>query len=143
MERSVIRGRLIPDYAALHPGYGQAPQSAIDAAEWHQRIVHNRGAVGSIGRDRAQQGIEKLGDGARLGVAHNEHHAGRVVAVGPAFQPDSRVHEMLDSVDHERLIRMLGELHHALDPQQVRPVQRTHEVHEHLEGAGRNGLRIS
>ena len=117
------------------------PRSAIDTAERHKGIVRNRGAVGSIGRDRAQQGIEKLGDGARLGIAHNEHHAGRVVAVGPAFQPDGRMHEVLDGMDHERLIRTLGKLHDALDPQQIRPVQRTHELHEHIEGAGRNGLR--
>src|SRR5258708_13606688 len=83
---SVIRDRLTPDYAALHPGYGPEPRSAINTAERYKGIVRNRGAVGAIGRDRAQQGIEKLGYGARLGVAHTEHHAGRVVPVGPTFQ---------------------------------------------------------
>src|SRR6266566_3962267 len=90
-------------------------RSAIDTAERHEGVVRNRGAVGSIGRDGAEQGIEKLGYGPWLDVAYDEHHAGAAVAVGPAFQPDGRVHEVLDGVDHERLIRMLGKLHDALD----------------------------
>jgi hypothetical protein len=95
---------------------------------------------GRSGATRPKKSVEKLGYGARLDVPHNEHHAGDALLVGPALQPGGRMHEVLDGVDHNRLIRMLRKLHDALHAQQVRPVQRTHEIHEHFEGAGRNGL---
>src|SRR5262245_28420105 len=83
--------------------------SAIHTAEWNKGIVHDGGAVRSIGRDGAQQSVEKLGYDARLDVAHNEHHAAAAVAAGPMFKPGGRVHEMLDGVNHHGVIRMLGQ----------------------------------
>jgi hypothetical protein len=104
-------------------------------------VVGNCGAVGLARRGGTKKGVEKLRDDARLDVAHDEDHAGAAIVVGPAFQPGSRVHEVLDRVNQDRRIGVVGKLHHTLDSQQARPVQRTHQFHEHLEGADRNGLR--
>ena len=46
--------------------------------------------------------------------------------------------DVLHAVDDQRPFRRLGELHDALQAQQVRAVQRAHQVDEHVERRGRD-----
>ena len=59
-------------------------------------------------------------------------------ASGQPLERRRRMEDVLHAVDHDRLVRRLGELHDALHAQQVRPVHRAHQVEEHLEGRDRN-----
>ena len=61
-----------------------------------QRIVHDGGAVWTIGRDCTAEGVEQVADRARLDIADDEHHAGGVLAVRPACKPRHRMHQVLD-----------------------------------------------
>ena len=83
-----------------------------------------RGRAGRPGG--AEKGVEQRPDGLRLEVAGDEHDAGARVAIGPGRQPHRRMEDVLHAVNHQRRVRRLGELHDALEPQQVRAVQRAH-----------------
>ena len=52
---------------------------------------------------------------------------------GQALELRRRMKHVLHAVDHHRPLGRLGDLHDALEPQQVRPVHRAQQIEEHLE----------
>ena len=75
-------------------------------------------------------------DGALGQVAGDEHQPGAVVVVRPALEPRGRVEDVLHAVHHHRRVRHFGELHDALDAQQLGAMGRAQQFEEHLQRAG-------
>ena len=104
---------------------------AVDAAERHQRIVGQRRAVGPVGGGGAEKGLEQLAHGALGQVAGDEHQPAAVVVVRPAFQPRGRVEDVLHAVHHHRRVGHFGELHDALEAQELVAMSRAQQLEEH------------
>src|SRR5215510_8559335 len=111
----------------------------VATAEGNKRVVDNGLDVGTIGRDRAEEGGEQLANRARLHIAGNEDEPGSRIGVGPGRQGRRWVEDVLDAVNDDRLVRRLGELHHAFQAQELRPVQGAQQVEEHVEHRCRHG----
>ncbi len=59
-----------------------------------------------------------------------------MVLIRPAFQGRGRVEDVLDAMDHDRTVRILGYLNDALDPEQFRPVGGAQQVEKHFQRGG-------
>ena len=102
---------------------GKRTRSAVDAAERHQRIINDCGAIWPVWRRRAHESVKQRADDVWFDIADDEDHAGAAIVIRPAFEAGDRMHEMLHGMNHCWPIGLFGEFHHPLKPQQVRSMK--------------------
>lgn len=117
---SRLTNRVGANHRARVAGWQGPARSPIDAAERRERIVEERGAVGLVGCGAVEEGVEQAPYLLRIEIAGDDDDAAALVGVGPGVEVARRVHDVLDAVDHQRFVRRLGELHDALDAQELR-----------------------
>ena len=93
--------------------------STINTAEGHQRVVEQRRAVGGIGGAALKECVEQPRHRLGREVAGDHDDPGALVSIGPALEPDRRMHHVLDPMDHQGTVRFLGDLHNALEAQDI------------------------
>jgi hypothetical protein len=68
--------------------------SAIAAPEWDQRIVAPRRAIRPVGCTAVEDSVEQRDDLAGTPIAGDQHVAGALVVIRPAFEPHRRVQDI-------------------------------------------------
>ena len=105
-----------------------------------QRVVGESGRVRPVDDGAAEQGGPEPLDEAAVEVLDDEHEPAAPVVIGPARQDRRNVHDVLDAVDHDRAVRVLGQGDKAFHAQQLRTVGGAQEVEEEVEGAAADGF---
>ena len=104
------------------PGAGIAPETLNHGricSAGHRALreapSRGRGRVCNFGGERIEQNL----DPTPRDVPGDENHAASSISGRPAVEPGGRVEDGLYAVDHGRPLRALGNIHDALQPQQI------------------------
>ena len=108
----------------------------LPAAERYQRIFSQRRAIRAVRGGDAEKGLEQVPYRAFRQVAGDEDQPGSVVVIGPAVEPRGRVEDVLNAMHNDRRIRHFGQLHDALDAQELGAMRRAQQLKEHFQRAG-------